>query len=118
MPKQTIQLKRVYDKPEKKDGLRILVDKLWPRGLSKEAAKIDLWIKEIAPSNNLRKWFKHDPKKWAQFQTRYAEELRDEKEAINRLKEAIDKEPIITLLFAASDTEHNNAVALRKILKL
>ena len=118
MSKHSIRLKRVYEKAEKSDGLRILIDRLWPRGVSKEKAKIDLWLKDIAPSNELRKWFGHDPTKWDEFQGRYREEFKAKKEVIDELKKAIKKEKVITLLFSASDEKHNNAVALTKILKL
>lgn len=118
MSKFNIKLKRVYEKPEKSDGFRILIDRLWPRGLSKEKAKINLWLKDIAPSNDLRKWFGHDPAKWSEFQKRYRKELQTNREAIKQLKQIIKKEKTITLLFSASDKEHNNAVALTKILKL
>jgi len=116
MPKQKlmIALKRAYDKPEASDGTRILVDRLWPRGLSKERAHIDLWLKEIAPSNELRKWFHHDPEKFAEFRQRYESELQSEsrQEALAKLRELAKQGPI-TLLFAAHDAEHNNAVVLR-----
>ena len=113
-----LKLKRIYEKPEKDDGYRILIDHLWPRGISKEKAKIDIWLKEIAPSNELRQWFNHDPKKWLEFQKRYKEELKSKKETIAELKDIIKKEKKITLLYSAADTEHNNAVALKKILRL
>ncbi|MFA5013318.1 MAG: DUF488 family protein [Candidatus Paceibacterota bacterium] len=118
MANQTVKLKRVYEEPQKSDGFRILVDRLWPRGLSKEKAKIDLWLKEIAPSNDLRKRFGHDFQKWAEFQTRYAEELREKKDLVNQLKQEISEREIVTILFAAHDEDHNNAVALKKILKI
>ena len=110
-----IRIKRVYLQPEKEDGNRILVDRLWPRGLTKEKASVDLWLKEIAPSTELRKWFGHDPAKWAEFQTLYLAELRKNKEQLIRLQEEVDKGPA-TLLFAAKDDEHNEAVVLRKLL--
>lgn len=113
-----IKLKRVYEEYEKNDGCRVLVDRLWPRGVSKEEGRIDLWLKDIAPSTELRKWFSHDPKKWPGFQKRYRQELESRKEAIARLKSIIEKEKITTILFAASDTKYNGAVALIKILKI
>lgn len=119
MPKQKlmIALKRIYDGPEASDGTRVLVDRLWPRGLSKERAHIDLWLKEIAPSNELRKWFHHDPEKFAEFRQRYESELQSEsgQEALAKLRELAKQGPI-TLLFAAHDAEHNNAVVLRDVL--
>lgn len=118
MGKYSIKLKRVYEPAEKSDGFRILVDRLWPRGMSKKEAKIDLWLKDIAPSNELRKWFSHDPARWDKFQERYKKELQKNKAAIQQLKVVLEKEKKVTLLFSASDTEHNNAVALTKILKL
>lgn len=112
-----IALKRVYDEPEPGDGTRVLVDRLWPRGLSKERAHIDLWLKEIAPSNELRKWFGHDPEKFAEFRHRYVAELASEtgQEAVAKLRDMARRE-LVTLLFAAHDTEHNNAVVLRDLL--
>jgi uncharacterized protein YeaO (DUF488 family) len=109
-------LKRVYEKPDQSDRFRILVDKLWPRGLSKEMAKIDLWIKEIAPSNELRKWFDHDPEKWKEFQERYRVELQEKEELLGRIRQLESEHGTITLLFSARDEEHNNAVALNLYL--
>jgi uncharacterized protein YeaO (DUF488 family) len=115
--KSAIQMKRVYDEPEPGDGTRILVDRLWPRGLSKEQAKIDVWLKDIAPSNELRKWFGHDPEKFAQFRLRYAQELgaNPAQEALQKLRD-MTKKGAVTLLYAAHDTEHSNAIVLRDIL--
>jgi uncharacterized protein YeaO (DUF488 family) len=110
-----IQLKRVYEKPSRKDGLRILVDRLWPRGLTKEQAALKLWLKDVAPSTELRKWFGHDPAKWKQFQTRYRKELGENKDALKRLKQMI-KEHTVTLVYGARDEEHNEAIVLKKIL--
>lgn len=112
-----IQVKRIYQEPEKKDGSRILVDKLWPRGFTKEKAKIDLWLKEIAPSDKLRKWFSHDPKKWDEFRKRYKDELKDKKEWLEKIKQSEKEKKIVTLLYAAKDEEHNNAVALKEIVE-
>lgn len=117
MNKSSIKLKRVYEEAEKSDGFRILVDRLWPRGVSKEKAKIDLWLKEVAPSNELRRWFGHDPAKWPEFQKRYDAELKGNS-AVTKLKEILEKEKPATLLFSAKDKEHSNAIALAKILKL
>ena len=110
-----IKIKRVYLPAEKEDGTRILVDRLWPRGLTKEKASVDLWLKEIAPSTDLRKWFSHDPAKWAEFQTRYLAELHKNKEQLIRLREEVAKGPA-TLLFAAKDEQHNEAIVLHKLL--
>jgi len=118
MAKYQIKLKRVYEKAEKGDGFRVLVDRLWPRGVSKKKAKIDLWLKDIAPSNELRKWFGHEPAKWNEFQKRYKKELKAKKGAVEALKNIIKKEKVVTLLFSASDEKRNNAAALAKILKL
>ena len=110
-----LKIKRVYETPAKEDGMRILADRLWPRGLTKEKAKLDLWLKEIAPSAGLRKWFDHDPKKWPEFKKRYLRELRENKESVSVLKEEVKKGPV-TLLYAARDEEHNEALFLKEIL--
>jgi uncharacterized protein YeaO (DUF488 family) len=104
----SVNLKRIYEQPEKKDGYRILVDRLWPRGLTKEKAAIDLWLKDIAPSTELRKWFDHDPQKWKGFQRKYLQELKENKEAVAILKDHLKNGPV-TLLYAAKDQEHNEA---------
>ena len=111
-----IRLKRVYEKPSRADGLRVLVDRLWPRGLSKERAAVAIWLKEVAPSAELRKWFGHDPDKWKEFQARYRQELKENRAALALLKEKAS-ERTVTLLFAARDEEHNEAVVLKKILQ-
>ena len=111
------KIKRVYEEPKKEDGYRILVDRLWPRGLSKEKAKIDLWIKEIAPSNELRKWFSHDPEKWADFKKKYEAELKDKEDLLNRIRQIEKKRETITLLYSAKEEKYNNAVALEEALK-
>lgn len=111
-----LKVKRVYERPDKSDGFRILVDRLWPRGLTKAKAKIDLWLKEIAPSDELCKWFAHDPKKWPKFSKRYFAELVDYSEQLKTiLSESKSKK--VTLLFGAKDEQHNNAVALREYLE-
>lgn len=112
----TIHLKRVYDPPTGKDGYRVLVDRIWPRGLSKDRAKVDLWLKDIAPSTALRRWFKHDPHKWHEFQTRYFRELELVPDQVQHLKSRA-KTTTLTLLYAAKDTEYNNAVALKSFLE-
>jgi uncharacterized protein YeaO (DUF488 family) len=112
-----ITLKRVYDEPEPGDGTRVLVDRLWPRGLSKERAHVDLWLKEIAPSSQLRTWFGHEPEKFAEFRRRYEAELASETGhvALTKLRDLAKQKPV-TLVFAAHDTEHANAVVLRDLL--
>jgi uncharacterized protein YeaO (DUF488 family) len=110
-----IGVKRVYDKPSPKDGLRVLVDRLWPRGLTKDRAAVDLWLKDVAPSVELRKWFEHDPAKWDQFQARYRKELSKQKDGLKLLK-AKAKEHTVTLVYGARDEEHNGALVLKKIL--
>jgi len=107
-------IKGVYDIPEKKDGFRILVDRLWPRGLSKEKAKIDLWLKELAPSDKLRKWFAHDIKKWNDFKMKYKKELKNKSALIEKIKQIEKERGTVTLLFSAKDKEHNNAVVLKE----
>ena len=111
-----IQLKRVYEKPSRKDGLRILVDRLWPRGLTKERAAVKLWLKDVGPSTELRKWFGHDPAKWKQFQVRYRRELREKKDALELLKQKGQKHTV-TLVYGARDEEHNEALVLKRILE-
>lgn len=110
-----IQIKRVYEKPLKEDGKRILVDRLWPRGLTKEKASIDLWLKEIAPSTELRKWFGHDPGKWNEFQKRYCQELKNNESEVSLLKEQL-KHGKVTLVYGAKDEEHNEALVLTEWL--
>jgi uncharacterized protein YeaO (DUF488 family) len=114
--KHELNLKRVYEAPHKDDGTRILVDRLWPRGLTKEKAKVDLWLKEIAPSTELRKWFGHDPKKWRSFRKRYETELKDHADEIRLLKSKV-KEGTVTLIYGARDQEHNEALVLKQFLE-
>ena len=111
-----MKLKRVYLPAEGTDGYRILVDRLWPRGISKEKAKIDLWLKEVAPSNELRKWFGHDPERFNEFTERYKAELQASG-ALEELRQAIQEHPNVTLLYAAHDEQHNNAVVLQELLE-
>ena len=111
-----VKIKRVYEQPDKDDGLRILVDRLWPRGLTKEKARVDLWLKEIAPSTELRKWFGHDPDKWKRFRGRYETEIGHQGELINMLKHKA-REGTITLLYAARDEKHNEALVLKQFLE-
>jgi len=111
-----IRLKRAYDPPAEADGTRFLVDRLWPRGIKKEDLRIDGWLKEVAPSDDLRKWFHHDPDKWEEFRARYAKELDKKPEALDPVREAA-RQGDVTLIFAARDTEHNNGVALKAYLQ-
>jgi uncharacterized protein YeaO (DUF488 family) len=112
-----IRIKRVYDQPTEDDGLRVLVDRLWPRGVSKEKAKINLWLKEVAPSDDLRKWFSHEPKKWEEFKNKYEVELKSKQDLLLRIR-ALEKEKgTVTILYSAKDKEHNNALALSHMLK-
>lgn len=107
-----IKLKRVYEEPDEKDGYRILVDRLWPRGLTKEKAALDLWLKNIAPTTELRKWFNHDPEKWKEFQKKYLKEVKENNEAVSTLKEHL-KKGTVTFLYAAKDEIHNEALVLK-----
>lgn len=110
-----IKLKRAYNPPSPRDGKRILIDRLWPRGVRKSDAAIDRWIKDIAPSTALRKWFGHDPARWRDFRRRYAAEIRDHADSLAELRAAARKGPI-TLVFGARDEFHNDAVVLRDVL--
>lgn len=111
-----IQVKRVYDSPEQTDGKRILVDHLWPRGLSKDTAKLDMWAKSIAPSTELRKWYGHDPDKWHEFKSRYFSELRKNRDEVDKLLNSIGKKTV-TLLYGSKERYFNNAVALKEYLE-
>ena len=111
-----IKAKRVYDKQEAGDGFRILVDRIWPRGLKKNNIKIDLWQKDIAPSTSLRKWFNHDQRKWNEFKSRYYEELNDKQEIVKLLLEKAEQETI-TLLYSSKEEKYNNAIALKEFLQ-
>ena len=110
-----VRLKRAYEAASADDGTRVLVDRLWPRGVSKDAAAIDLWLKDLAPSTELRQWFGHDPARWAEFQQRYAQEVRQHPQAFEQLRELARKGPV-TLVYAARDETHNDAVVLRELL--
>ena len=110
-----IKIKRAYAPAEETDGYRILVDRLWPRGISKEKSKIDLWMKSVAPSSDLRKWFGHVPERFPEFTKRYKAELA-ESGALDDLRKVLSEHPDATLLFAAHDEEHNNAVVLKELL--
>ncbi len=114
-----VLLKRAYDEPARADGFRVLVDRLWPRGIRKADLRLDAWVKDIAPSTALRKWFGHDPKRWPEFCKRYKSELKSPRlrRMIADTVKAAEKQPTITLVYAAKDTEHNEAVVLRSIFK-
>lgn len=111
----SVRIKRVYESYEAGDGRRILIDRLWPRGLSKEKARIDVWLKEVAPSAELRQWFGHDPAKWPEFRKRYQAELKANPEAVKRLRDELKQGPA-TLVYGAKDESHNDAVVLRELL--
>ncbi len=109
-----VKVKRIYEQASPDDGRRILVDRLWPRGIKKDKADIDEWVKEIAPSNELRKWFSHEPSRWQEFKSKYKDELKGKTELVEKLRAG---KGTTTLLFSARDAEHNNAVALKEILE-
>ena len=112
---KNIKTKRVYDKYENSDGVRILVDRLWPRGIKKEEARIDEWLKDIAPSDSLRKWYSHDPEKWSEFKKKYYSELKDKKEVLQNLMKKGEKD--ITLVYSSKELRYNNANALKEYLE-
>lgn len=111
-----VWLRRAYDSPTHNDGRRVLIDRLWPRGVSREDAAIDDWCKEVAPSDELRRWFDHDPDRWEEFQQRYESELSDRSEEVDHLVDW-SRKGRITLVYAAKDTEHNNALVLRDVIE-
>jgi uncharacterized protein YeaO (DUF488 family) len=111
-----IKLKRAYEKPAKDDGLRILVDRLWPRGVTKLAAHVDLWLKDVAPSSTLRTWFGHDPARWDEFRRRYFDELKQRADAVAQLRALIAEQPV-TFVYAAKDSEHTHALALKDFVE-
>ena len=111
-----IAIKRVYEAPEPTDGTRVLIDRIWPRGLTKEKAALDLWLKDVAPSTDLRKWFGHDPARWDAFRRRYRDELDAMPDAVARLRD-LAKQGKLTLLYGAHDEAHNNAVVLAAYLR-
>lgn len=118
MPAGTVTVKRIYDPPSPEDGRRFLVDRLWPRGISKERGRLDGWLRDLAPSTELRRWFGHDPAHWQEFQRRYREELAqpERQQALETLRQAAAEGPV-TLLYAARDTEHNEAQVLAEWLR-
>lgn len=118
MPVETVAVKRIYDPASPEDGRRFLVDRLWPRGISKERARLDGWLRELAPSTELRRWFGHDPARWEEFKRRYRAELAmpERQQALATLQQAAGEGPV-TLLYAARDTEHNEAQVLAEWLR-
>lgn len=112
---EKLSIKRVYEDSTAEDGYRILIDRLWPRGLSKEKAAVDLWLKEISPSTELRKWFGHDPDKWKEFRKKYKDEIKANKEASEELKDAIKKHKKVTLVYGAKEERYNDAVVLQEV---
>lgn len=112
-----IVLKRIYEPYSEDDGFRILVDRLWPRGVSKEKAALDIWLKDIGPSTELRKWFAHDPEKWLEFKTKYKAELKGKKEYLQEITTAAKQHKVVTLLYGAKDQEHNEALVIAEVLK-
>ncbi len=111
-----IKIKRVYEDADEGDGFRVLVDRLWPRGLSKDKAKVDMWLKDIAPGDALRKWFAHDPGKWTEFKRRYFEELKDKKELMDMIIKK-SRNGTVTLLYGTKEEIYNNAVALKEYIE-
>ncbi len=112
---KNVRLKRAYEPASPSDGTRVLIDRLWPRGVTKQNAKIDEWLKEVAPSTELRKWFAHDPARWREFRHRYQGEVRQHPEQLAHLR-ALAREGVMTLVFSAHDEEHNDAVVLRDLI--
>lgn len=112
-----VAIKRIYALPAKSDGLRILVDRLWPRGLSKQKAKVDLWLRDVAPSTGLRRWYGHAPGRWPEFRRRYAKELKRQPEAVQELRGLLKAHATVTLLFSSKEEKLNNAVALKAYLR-
>jgi uncharacterized protein YeaO (DUF488 family) len=113
--KERVRIKRAYEAPSADDGTRVLIDRLWPRGIGKTEAAVDHWMKEVAPSNDLRKWFGHDPERWEEFQRRYRSELKDHRDELDRLRE-LARRGVVTLVYAARDELRNDAVVLRDLL--
>jgi uncharacterized protein YeaO (DUF488 family) len=111
-----LKVKRIYDSPESSDGFRVLIDRVWPRGVSKQRAHLDLWMKETAPSNALCKWFAHDANRWTEFAARYGRELSDKRELVRQIQELEAEQGTMTLLYSALDEQHNQAVALRQFI--
>ncbi len=115
VPPENVALKRAYEDASPKDGVRILVDRLWPRGITKQKAALDRWVKELAPSTDLRKWFAHDPERWPEFRRRYEAELKQHSSLLDELR-SLARERQVTLVYSAHDERHNDAVVLREVL--
>jgi uncharacterized protein YeaO (DUF488 family) len=115
IPSRQVKMKRAYEPPAAADGTRVLIDRLWPRGLSKEKVALDHWVKEIAPSKELRKWFGHDPRRWTEFRRRYAKEVHQHPGLLEQLR-SLARKGTLTLVYSAHDEEHNDAVVLREII--
>jgi len=113
-----IKIKRIYEKYSSDDGFRILIDRLWPRGVSKANAYVDLWLREIAPTDHLREWFSHDLKKWKSFKKKYKEELNENKSSLDKIRDLQKEHKTITLVFSAKDEQHNNAIVLGEVLHI
>ncbi len=111
-----VWIRRVYEPPSRNDGYRVLVDRLWPRGVSKADARLDDWVREVAPSDELRRWFGHDPRRWEEFRRRYRDELAGHPDEVSRLVD-LARRRRLTLVFGARDAAHNNAVALREVIE-
>lgn len=111
-----IRIKRAYQSPAQKDGYRIMVDRVWPRGVSKQRLKMDVWLKDIAPSHELRRWLSQNSQKWDEFKTKYRDELTDKGEFLNQIIELEKEKETVTLVYTSGNTEHNNAVVLKEVL--
>ena len=111
-----IRIKRAYQSPAQKDGYRIMVDRVWPRGVSKQRLKMDAWLKDIAPSHDLRRWLSQNSQKWEEFKTKYREELQDKSEFLNQILDLEKEKETVTLVYTSGNTEHNNAVVLKEVL--
>jgi uncharacterized protein YeaO (DUF488 family) len=116
MTEPDVRIKRIYDKPERSDGVRLLVDGIWPRGVTRREAALDDWLRELAPSSRLRRWFGHEPQRWSEFRTRYHAELRQHSPLLDALRRRAARERV-TLLYAARDTQMNQAVVLQEVLR-
>lgn len=112
-----IAIKRIYEEPGDNDGYRVLVDRLWPRGVAKDQTQLDEWLKDISPSDDLRKWFNHDPKKWEAFARKYQTELKEKSQLLEHLKSIEKEQGKISLLYAAKTTDYNNAIVLKRVLE-
>jgi uncharacterized protein YeaO (DUF488 family) len=112
-----IKIRRVYERAEVTDGTRLLVDRLWPRGIRRNTPNVDIWLKDIGPTDELRKWFAHDPAKWMRFKSKYIKELEENSRAVANLLQVVRSTDTVTLVYATNDMAHNNAIVLREFLK-